>query len=74
MRTEMGLGRKAGTRSPGFVTTVLNLINVYYGAVLQAITPWQPPAPRILQAETSVDRRAEDGNETTPSWPTLARE
>jgi len=74
MRTEMGLGRNAGTSSRSFVTSVLDLMNTYYGSVLQAITPWQPPAPRILKTETSSDGRTEGGNETTPPWPILARE
>ena len=27
--------------------TVLNLIELFYGAVVQTITPWTPKAPRI---------------------------
>jgi hypothetical protein len=47
MRSEMGMGRATGVRSPGFITSVLNLIERFYGGVLQQITPWQPPAPKL---------------------------
>ena len=51
MRAEMGMGRKTGGRSPGFIATVLDLIEDFYGDVLQQITPWQPPAPKLKQAK-----------------------
>lgn len=43
----MGQGRKTRTRSPGFITTVLDLINSFYGDVIQNLTPWQPPTPKL---------------------------
>jgi hypothetical protein len=49
MRSEMGLGRSTGTRSPGFIKTVLDLIEAFYGTVVQQITPWQAPAPKLKQ-------------------------
>lgn len=50
MRSEMGLGRKTGTRSPGFIKTVLDLIENFYRSVVQQITPWQPSAPKLKQS------------------------
>lgn len=55
MRTEMGMGRKTGTRSPGFIATVLDLIERFYGNVVQQITPWQPPAPKLKQQAKAVE-------------------
>ena len=51
MRAEMGMARKAGTRSPGFIASVLDLLEKFYGSVVQQITPWQPPAPKLKQAK-----------------------
>lgn len=47
MRSEMGMGRKTGTRSPGFISTVMKLIESFYGSVVQQITQWQAPAPKL---------------------------
>lgn len=47
MRREMGMGRSTGRKSPGFITSVLDLIDGFYGDVVQQITPWQPSAPQI---------------------------
>lgn len=55
MRSEMGAGRKTGTRSPAFITTVLELIESFYGDVVQQITPWQPQAPRLKQNKPPPD-------------------
>lgn len=44
---EMGQGRKSGQRTPGFIDTVLELVNSFYGSVVQNVTPWQPPAPKL---------------------------
>jgi hypothetical protein len=46
LRAPMGVGRKAGTRSPGFVDTVLALVDEFYGCIVQNVTPWQAPAPK----------------------------
>ena len=53
-RVEMGMGRKTGTRSPGFIDTVLGLIEDFYGDVVQQITPWQAPAPKLRQPKPAV--------------------
>lgn len=55
MRGEMGMGRQTGARSPGFITTVLNLVERFYGSAVQQITPWQPPAPKLIQAKLAPD-------------------
>jgi hypothetical protein len=46
-RAPMGLGRKAGTRSPGFIDSVLGLLTDFYASVVQNITAWQPKAPQL---------------------------
>jgi hypothetical protein len=48
-RAEMGMGRSTGQRSPGFITTVLSILNDFYGNVMQEITPWQPSAPKLTK-------------------------
>lgn len=62
MRAEMGMGRKTGTRSPGFITTVLNLINNFYGDVVQQITPWQRPAPKLTRQPQSEAENTKEAN------------
>lgn len=55
---EMGAGRKTGKKSPGFIDSVLALIEEFYGTVVQTVTPWTPKAPRITappSAPASVD-------------------
>ena len=42
-RAEMGMGRSTGQRTPGFITTVLGVINEFYGDVVQG--PGRPPPP-----------------------------
>ena len=63
MHAEMGKGRKTGTQSASFISTVLRLIDDFYGNVIQDITPWQPPAPKLTKpSPISVlleDREAE---------------
>jgi hypothetical protein len=61
-RRDMGMGRKAGTKSPGFITSVLSLINDFYGGVVQQIIPWQPPAPRLTrEAHQDMPEGAAEG-------------
>lgn len=49
MRSEMGLGRKRGMRNSGFIDSVLDLVTAFYGDVVQHVTPWQPPAPKLTK-------------------------
>lgn len=46
LRTPMGVARKAGTKSTGFVDSVLGLFENFYELVVQNLRGWQPPAPR----------------------------
>jgi len=51
-RAAMGMARKGGgKRSAGFAQSVLDLITSFYEAVVQNISPWQPPAPKIKRVE-----------------------
>ncbi len=76
-RAEMGMGRSTGQRSPGFITTVLGLINDFYGGVVQEVTPWQPPAPKLTRASASepiTDAEQADTVRDDPEtviWPWL---
>ena len=72
---EMGLGRSTGTRSPGFITSVLGLLNDFYGSVVQEIAAWQPPAPKLTKPavpepdEPEVDEGIRDDPRVFPwSW------
>ena len=56
VRTEMGMGRSTGKKNPGFITTVLGLINSFYGDVVQNITPWQPSAPKLTKPPPQPDQ------------------
>jgi hypothetical protein len=44
---EMGMNRKSGDRSRGFIDSILALIEEFYGTVVQNIAPWTPKAPKI---------------------------
>ena len=64
MREEMGTGRKSGSKNPGFIDALLNLINSFYGDVVQNISPWQPPAPKLTRPPTESE--AESGRPARP--------
>lgn len=72
-RAEMGMGRTTGTRSPGFITTVLGIINEFYGGVVQEVVPWQPPAPKLAKpttpAPTEDERPQVRDDPQVISWP-----
>lgn len=60
MRVPMGAARKAGGKTAGFIDSVLDLLDRFYGEVVQTITPWTPPAPKMqrpAQAPTPEDER-----------------
>jgi hypothetical protein len=74
-RRDMGMSRKSGGKNPGFIDTVLGLIDSFYGEVVQTITPWVPPAPKIKRpAQLSQDadgtgqEDASAGIDLQPSW------
>jgi hypothetical protein len=45
-RSELGQNRRSG-KSPGFVQSVINAIESFYGDVLQDMAAYQPPAPKL---------------------------
>jgi hypothetical protein len=47
---DMGVARKTGRTSPGFIDSVLQLITDFYGTVVQDLTTWTPTAPKITRA------------------------
>lgn len=65
-RTSMGVGRKAGGRSPGFIDTVLDLLTSFYESVVQEVSPWQPRAPK-LKREPAASVSVEDTDAIPPS-------
>lgn len=58
-RREMGMSRKSGGKNPGFIDTVLELIDTFYGEIVQQITPWVPPAPKIKRPAQLASEPAE---------------
>ena len=50
-RAEMGRARKTGGRKPGFIDTVISVVDRIYVEVLQEITPWTPQAPQVKRVE-----------------------
>lgn len=74
-RRDMGMPRKSGGKNPGFIDTVLGLIDSFYGEVVQTITPWVPPAPKIKRpaqlsqdADGTEQEDASAGIDLQPSW------
>ena len=64
MHAEMGKGRKTGTKNTDFISSVLKLIDDFYGTVVQNITPWQPPAPKLHKAPSlPIGPETEDPDE-----------
>jgi hypothetical protein len=46
-RSGMGASRKAGGKTVGFIDSVLSLVDDFYQTVVQSISPWQAPAPKL---------------------------
>ena len=44
---DMGTNRKKRDRKPGFIESVIDLIEDFYRSVVQDITPWTPRTPKI---------------------------
>ena len=67
---EMGAGRKSSGRKPGFIDSILQLIETFHGSVVQNIAPWTPKAPRMSAPATEAasvdDDNAEDEDEDEP--------
>lgn len=51
-RSDAGSARAAGGKTPGFVDSVIDLLDRFYGTVVQGITPWVPKAPRLAPKGT----------------------
>jgi hypothetical protein len=47
LRRPMGAARKSGGKNPGFIDSVIGLLEEFYGDVVQNVTPWVPPAPKV---------------------------
>ena len=68
---EMGANRKTGSRKPGFIDSVLSLIESFYGSVVQNVTPSTPKAPKITQSSTAPASVDDDDQDIgTPNPPT----
>lgn len=66
LRADMGMHRKAGGKSPGFVDTVVDLLERVYGTVVQHIVPWSPKAPQLRKP-------AEPAEPVAPAEPVGSR-
>jgi hypothetical protein len=69
LTVEMGSGRKTGKKSPGFIDSILGLVESFYGSVVQTITPWTPKAPKITAPPSmpaSVDHDHSDDEKPEP--------
>ncbi len=64
-RSELGQNRRSG-KSPGFVQSVINSIESFYGDVLQDMTAYQPKAPQLKSVVP------EDPGPELPSVPLVA--
>lgn len=69
-RASMGQGRKAGTKSPGFIDSVLGLLTSFYESVVQEVTRWQPRAPQIKR-EKVEDALPTERHDPIPPSPDL---
>lgn len=65
---EMGMNRKAGNRSAGFIDSVTSVIEGFYGSVLQQITPWAPKTPKMTAQPVAPAHDAE-GDPAEGSMP-----
>jgi hypothetical protein len=68
-RAEMGRSRKSGTRSQGFVDSVMALIKGTYGEVVQNIEPWVPKAPQLAQMTPEPEAPASQERDRDPAAP-----
>jgi len=83
------MGTKRGQGRGSFVTSVLDLLDGFYGEVIQGVKPWagappklrsatpEPPEPVVPAALASTSLSSQDGPETgtvSPSVPVLVDE
>jgi hypothetical protein len=62
LRLPMGAGRRTGKKNPGFIDSVLDGIDVFYGEVVQHLTEWRPPAPKMKRPAQLTSDRQPDGS------------
>lgn len=68
MRADMGMLRKTGRKSASFIDTVLSLVESFYADVVQHLTPWQAPAPKLQRPAVVVDTNIEDSPSETAEF------
>ena len=69
---EMGSNRKAGDRSAGFIDSMVNLIETFYGTVVQNVTTWTPKAPKI--SASPARGAGGDHNEDEPDQDSMEQQ
>lgn len=55
LRAEMGLNRKDGGRTAGFIESVVRLVDSFYRSVLEQVTAWIPAPPKTRLADTGAE-------------------
>ncbi len=79
LRLSARAGTKRGAGRGSFVTSVLDLVDVFYADVVQSLKPWTEPAPSVHSATSkSGDEEGQEGQiagelpaRTTPRDPPL---
>lgn len=66
LRLPMGTARRT-KRTPGFIDSVLDGIGLFYAQVLQNLSSYVPPAPKISKQTSAVDGSKEDTARTDGS-------
>ena len=62
LRLPVGQGRRTGKKNLGFIDSVLLGIDRFYGEVVQHLTEWRPPAPKLKRPTPLAT--SEEGRET----------
>lgn len=63
LKREAGANRRAGGRSPGFIDSINSTVETFYEKVMQNISAWQPPTPKVVRRPSDHDdhrRSSED--------------
>jgi stress response protein SCP2 len=66
---DLPLGTKRAAGRGGFITSVLEGIDMFYDQVLQPMRPWTPSAPRAKTVPTAAASVAEDEHGEAPDLP-----
>ncbi|MGF1665278.1 MAG: hypothetical protein ACFCVC_03290, partial [Acidimicrobiia bacterium] len=70
LRLNLGAARKSGVKQSSFIDSVAGAVSLFYGSVMQYVTPWQPSAPRLARPVEATEAD-EDGGVVAPAWPNL---